>query len=148
MNNDDKKPKKDTTDNYNKDVIKTFPVINSRWGRTGTEEGEINLEPSKTIQGETYTIRELLRKHQSGAMPDVARNPIWEDTDDFESLDLQKISRLDISEKTQLTQQQWEVVDASRRAVKEAQASAEGRDGQEQTNSTGSVEGTEKVTEL
>jgi len=49
--------------------------------------GSINNEPSMTIQGDNYTIAELLAKVNMGQMIDVARNPQYSGTDDFDNYD-------------------------------------------------------------
>ncbi|AXH77712.1 MAG: hypothetical protein [Microviridae sp.] len=49
--------------------------------------GSINNDPSMTIQGDNYTIAELLAKVNMGQMIDVARNPQYSGTDDFDNYD-------------------------------------------------------------
>ena len=41
-------------------------------------KGETNNSPSKTVQGESYTIKELLEKHSTGLMPPVGLEPQYD----------------------------------------------------------------------
>ncbi len=40
--------------------------------------GEKNSGKSKTVQDESYTVRELLEKHANGLMPQVGMNPQYD----------------------------------------------------------------------
>jgi len=59
-------------------------------------------QPSKTIVGESYTIQELLRKHTTGLMPQIGKEPVWQEDATFDSIDMQKLNNADIDVKRQL----------------------------------------------
>lgn len=91
----------------NKDTLKminsTLYLMNqplferrSRWYDT---DQEVNNEPSKTIQGQSYSIAELLIKHATGVFPAVIRNDEYDENPNFEEISFGEISRL---EKTEL----------------------------------------------
>lgn len=67
-------------------------------------DGELNDLPSLTVEGESYTIKELLRKHVRGMMPaGQDRSPQYsEDSEDFNQPDLNQLSQLDITDKDTL----------------------------------------------
>jgi len=44
-------------------------------------------EPSQTVEGEAYTIQELLQKHVNGIMPNVGLNPQYDGDDTEVSFD-------------------------------------------------------------
>lgn len=69
-----------------------------------------NKGPSKAIQGEAYTIRELLHKHTRGIMPPVMRNGQYMDDADFDSIDMEKVNRMDIVDKHEIYQQQTDII--------------------------------------
>lgn len=72
---------------------------NRKYGKETPTKGEINNEPSQTIQGETYTIRELYEKGTKGLDINVNRSPIWgEDEPTHDSLDLMSVANLDLAE--------------------------------------------------
>lgn len=62
-------------------------------------KGEKISTISLTIKDEAYTIRELLKKHTRGIMPDIERIPQYQEGATHDSLDLQKYNRLDIVDK-------------------------------------------------
>ncbi len=77
-----------------------MPKINQKYEKKNPTIGETNNLPSMTIEGQAWSIRDLLKKHQAGNMPDIERDPIWgEDNPTFDGPDLQSLSNLDISEK-------------------------------------------------
>lgn len=57
-----------------------------------------------TVPDESMTIREIMRKHVTGMkiVESMYREGYYEDTDDFDSPDLQSINRLDLAEKDEL----------------------------------------------
>ena len=48
----------------------------SKWNFT--PQGETNNGISETVEGEAYTIQELLQKHVNGIMPPVGLNPLYD----------------------------------------------------------------------
>lgn len=61
---------------------------------------------SKTIQGETYSIRDLLEKHTKGILPPaIVREPIWSEDADHDSVDYESIQRMDRTIKDELKAQ-------------------------------------------
>jgi len=62
-------------------------------------------QPSKTIVGESYTIQELLRKHTTGLMPQIGKEPQWQEDANFDSLDMQKVNNADIYVKKELAKE-------------------------------------------
>ncbi len=111
-----------TTDKFNKDEILCFPVIKSPYARRVPEpepvKAEVNLQPSMTIQGEAYTIQELLKKHSSGSMPDVGREPIYTDPIDIDTLDLSSFDRMDLAEQQEYQKYQKKQIKALQISVK------------------------------
>lgn len=77
-------------------------TIHRRPNYTPGRFNEKTVGASKTIPGETYTIRELLNKHTRGILPPgIDREPIYDNEPNFDSPDFQKINRSDINDKKQ-----------------------------------------------
>lgn len=53
-------------------------------------------EPSITVPGESYTVRELFKRFAQGTAPAVGRQGNFNDTVDFDSDDLEKIQHQDL----------------------------------------------------
>lgn len=64
-------------------------------------DGETFTEPSQTIKGESYTIKELLQKHVRGMLPpNIDASPQYSpDPEDFNQPDLNQMSQMDITDK-------------------------------------------------
>lgn len=64
-------------------------------------DGETFTEPSQTIKGESYTIKELLQKHVRGMLPpNIDASPQFSpDPEDFDQPDLNQMSQMDITDK-------------------------------------------------
>lgn len=64
-------------------------------------DGETFSEPSKTVLGESYTIKELLQKHVRGQLPaDQNRSAQYsEDPEDINQPDLNQLNQLDITDR-------------------------------------------------
>lgn len=75
--------------------------IHNRMTEIGrTPYGEENTEPSQTIPSQSYTIQELLEKHTRGIVPqNVLRAASYTENPDWDSPDLGKLSRLDVTDK-------------------------------------------------
>jgi len=82
------------------------------------DDKEINLSPSKTIQGESYTIQELLKKHASGNMPDIERNGVYQDDENIDSMDMEKYQRLDLADRQRIASQNAESIIQKEQAIK------------------------------
>nr|QJB18819.1 MAG: hypothetical protein [Microvirus sp.] len=63
---------------------------------------EINDQPSMTIVGEAYTIRELLEKHVNGIDVNIGRTPVYNSQTDWDDIDLEKYANMDLTEKDEL----------------------------------------------
>lgn len=59
-------------------------------------------KPSKTIQGEAYTIADLLVKHAGGIMPAVWNQGDFGDDPNHDDEDIMNINRMDFAEKQNL----------------------------------------------
>lgn len=57
--------------------------------------------PSLTVEGESYTITELMRKHILGQAPNVAREAIYIDQDD-DGYDIEKLRDSDLVERDEV----------------------------------------------
>lgn len=69
-------------------------------------EGETNNLPSETIEGESYTIRELYQRHARG-IDITGHNPedaVFDEDVSHDSLDRSKFKQLDLVEQSELIQ--------------------------------------------
>lgn len=64
--------------------------------------GESNNLPSKTIPGDSYTIRELMEKFARGQIPPIAKQTYFDDPEDFDEIDPTKDPSFDLSDATQM----------------------------------------------
>lgn len=72
---------------------------------------ENSKQQSLTIPNETYTIRELIKKHVRDQMPQsVIRKAQWGLDPKHEDLDLQKTHQMDIVDKNEIIQQNQEII--------------------------------------
>lgn len=116
----------DTPDSIKPDTTPTYqqrnqlPRFRTKYPRQLDDyQGSNNSGVSLTIPNETYTIRELLNKHTSGIMPEVANQPIWQEEASHDSPDLQKLDRLDIVEKQIERERQTNIIDQLDEIVQE-----------------------------
>ena len=72
--------------------------------------GETNTLPSLTIVGEDYTIQELLEKHTRGIMPQIGRESFFSEDPTFDSPDLNKLSKMDITDKNEQKNAQTNII--------------------------------------
>ncbi|WNK13157.1 MAG: hypothetical protein [Microvirus sp.] len=63
------------------------------------KDGLITKKPSKTIQGEAYTIADLLIKHANGIIPAVSLQGLYDEDPTHNDEDMSKTSHLDLAEK-------------------------------------------------
>jgi len=66
----------------------------TRYNRTGLT----TYMPSRTVQGQDYSIKDLLIKHANGVMPAVQMNGQYDETADFDNLTLSDIVHMDKEE--------------------------------------------------
>lgn len=85
-------------------------MIQSQMRYKSLKNYETNKKPSLTIPDESYTIKELLKKHTRGMMPEgLNRNGIYLEEDaTHDTLDYQKFQRMDITDKHLFKQTQKE----------------------------------------
>lgn len=63
--------------------------------------GERITQPTKTIQGEAYTIQELYRKFATGQIPPIHREGDYMDDVTFDDPDIRKVTDMDMVERQQ-----------------------------------------------
>jgi len=86
-----------------KDSTPIRGLVISKHGYDHTKyKNTVFTKPSQTIVGESYTIQELLRKHTTGIMPQIAKEPIWQEDATLDSIDMQKVNNADIYIKQEL----------------------------------------------
>lgn len=87
---------------------------------------ELKLEHTETPKGvsltvpdETLTIRQILEKYTRGLdlAAQMAKEPIYDDTDDFDREDLEQITRSDFSERQELLEQLKLDIDIKRKQL-------------------------------
>lgn len=65
-----------------------------------------HLSPDMTIPGESYSLRDLVKKHQLGMMPPIERQAIWQEDANHDDIDLNKVHSMDIVEKREIAARQ------------------------------------------
>lgn len=60
--------------------------------------------PSLTVPDETLSVRQILEKHMRGQKikEQLYRTPVFNDTEDFDSPDMEKVKTMDLTEKEEL----------------------------------------------
>lgn len=66
--------------------------------------------PSLTLQGETFTIKELVSKMATGQVPQIYRNGVFTNPDTFDEPDLEHLNALDISQQYELLSSNAKVI--------------------------------------
>lgn len=79
---------------------KLYPQHRHQWNTTPSP-GEENLEPSKTVKGEAYTIPELFRRSANGLGSPAAKVPIWDENPTHDDVDLDSLDRSDLTEQSE-----------------------------------------------
>lgn len=92
----------------------------TKWDVKPTKE---STEPSQTIPGEAYTIRELLTKFTRGVIPDVGKNMKFDDSEDFEDIDISRVPDFDLSDITEYK----ENIEAAKELYEKAKAKAKAK---------------------
>ena len=59
-------------------------------------------QPSLTIQGESFAIKDLVQKMANGQLPQIMRQGYYANPENFDSPDFEKVATLDIVEQHQL----------------------------------------------
>lgn len=56
---------------------------------------------SETVQGDSYTIQELMQKHTQGIMPPVGKQPYYDENPDIDNPDITRRPDFDLSDVTE-----------------------------------------------
>lgn len=99
-----KKSKYISTETYNSEAPYVFEVIRAK---------------SMTIQGESYTIEELFERFKTGALAGIERPVYFEDTQEFDSIDFQRLKYADPFEKQTMLLEVKEKADKAIKAIEE-----------------------------
>lgn len=70
-------------------------MFNTRYKRDSIIKREINNLPSETVQGESYTIRELFQKH---TLPNIGFIPEYDENPDIDNSDFWRNPDFDLSD--------------------------------------------------
>lgn len=65
------------------------------------EKGEVNNEPSMTVQEDSFTIQQLMERHLAG-MPLEGKTTMDFESEDEDDLDLESFNRMDLTEKDEV----------------------------------------------
>ena len=78
-----------------------------------------HLTPSMTIPNETYSLKDLVKKHKQGIMPPVERRAIWQGDATHDDIDLQKVHDMDIADQHEIIQQNNSIIKQLKRDQEE-----------------------------
>jgi len=78
-------------------------------------KGQTFTGESKTISGESYTIRQLLERNAQGSMPPVQRQPLYDENPDIDHPDETRTPDFDLADVTRLKQQSENILSQSRK---------------------------------
>lgn len=84
---------------------------------------EHNPFPSKTIQNEAFTIRQIYEKYTRGLDLGITRQGIFEEDSDHDDYDKEKLSHLDLAEREELMQMSNNYINDFKENVKRAKDS-------------------------
>lgn len=116
-------PKKETQNKRWNEKEIVFPTIRNKYNFTNQYE---EVDPTvMVVQGESYSIQELISKHSAGISPDIAKTPIWDDEANHNSLDYMKVESMDLSEQQMYLEDARELVKQAEAAVAESKKIAE-----------------------
>lgn len=74
-----------------------------------------------TIEGDSYTIKELIQKHILGQLPDVGREPIY-NNGSLDDYDLEKVRDYDLAERDEvMNSNSLKINDLKEKLVKKVQ---------------------------
>jgi hypothetical protein len=82
---------------------------------------EKDFGESQTVQGDSYTVRQLFERHMAGSLPNLANEAYYMEEQDFNSIDFDKLKHADIYDKAQLLQEVEEKARRTRKAIEEYQ---------------------------
>lgn len=83
-------------------------------------KGEVIKGPSKTVPDDSYTIQELLRRHEAGLGFGIQRLGQFdlEDDDEHDALDMNQYQQLDITDREVLHAEMSEIRETAKKASK------------------------------
>lgn len=69
------------------------------------EHKNFNTQPSQTVPDETLTVRQIMEKHvrHQRIADDLIRTPVYNDHDDFDAPDLEKVRDMDLFEREEFS---------------------------------------------
>lgn len=117
------------------------------WWQRAATKGAVNNQPSETIQNESFTIPELLARHQMGNMPDIHRQ-VWHDNiDNLDDIDISQgdkdlIDRVDVEKYLDKLHKKLVEAEANKKAIDEKIAELKARS-DDKASSAKDNEGTE-----
>lgn len=82
--------------------------------------------PSMTVPDMGYTIQELIERHRSGLLTDLAQPAIYYDDQDFDSPDVEKLKHQDLQDQHEFIQNSKQQIKLFNKQQKEAAAKAKG----------------------
>lgn len=91
----------------------------------------------KTVAGESYTIAELYARHTNNHNPLTEGNVFFEDTEDFESVDLSKLKGMDLVDRQQLYEQVTEKAQSALQKLEEHKKAIEAQRAKESDERSG-----------
>lgn len=83
------------------------------------EAGEEVQGVTMTIQGEAYSIQELILKMHLGQMPAVSKTPIYADADSFDDSDFNQVGQMDIVDRQELSNEMSMKVKENQKIIKD-----------------------------
>lgn len=81
-----------------------------------------NTDPSMTIPGESYTIRELIKRHSQGMTDNNQHHGEYQEEVDHNDPDIQKLQRIDMVDRNELTATNQGVIDKLRTNIEDKKA--------------------------
>lgn len=76
-------------------------------------------EQSMTVPDESYSIKDLLKKHRSGIPVNVERDGQYDDDPDHDDIDRTELLNMDLAEKAEILEQQKELQQAVKDRIEE-----------------------------
>ncbi|AJK28240.1 hypothetical protein [Eel River basin pequenovirus] len=88
---------------------------------------EKHSDEKLTVAGESYTIPELYARHVNKHNPMLGSEVFYEDTEDFESIDLSKLKNMDLFERQELYSQVTEKAQSALKKIEEYEKEREAK---------------------
>lgn len=82
------------------------------------EKGEVNTEPSMTVQEDSFSIQQLMERHLAG-MPLEGKQIMDFESQDEDDLDLEQFNRMDLTEKDEIIREMQEKITAKEEQLEE-----------------------------